>query len=156
VEKTLRDGFLKIYHAQDRPASQVIREFMRDYIARKADKMRRVRKTMASTTDYHAKLFAHELNRRHSVADDEKLAGALLDAQVDLNPHQVEAALFAFKRPRRLVVLKRPLSSQNRAAPKIISLNFCTKTVMRASWYCSMARMRRSIKSDLCTMAGQA
>ncbi len=51
------------------------------------------------TTDYHAKLFAHELNRRHSVADDEKLAGALLDAQVDLNPHQVEAALFAFKSP---------------------------------------------------------
>ncbi len=54
---------------------------------------------IAITTDYHAKLFAHELNRRHSVADDEKLAGALLDAQVDLNPHQVEAALFAFKSP---------------------------------------------------------
>ena len=32
-------------------------------------------------------------------ADSEKLAGALLDAQVDLNPHQVEAALFAFKSP---------------------------------------------------------
>jgi len=51
------------------------------------------------TTEYHAKLFAHELSRRHSVADSEKLAGALLDAQVDLNPHQVEAALFAFKSP---------------------------------------------------------
>jgi ERCC4-related helicase len=51
------------------------------------------------TTDYHAKLFAHELGRRHSAADDEKLASALLDAQVDLNPHQVEAALFAFKSP---------------------------------------------------------
>lgn len=51
------------------------------------------------TTEYHAKLFAHELGRRHSVADAEKLAGALLDAQVDLNPHQVEAALFAFKSP---------------------------------------------------------
>ena len=58
-----------------------------------------MQETIASTTDYHAKLFAHELNRRHSVADDEKLAGALLDAQVDLNPHQVEAALFAFKSP---------------------------------------------------------
>tara|TARA_E500000318_G_scaffold55118_1_gene51264 strand:+ start:2059 stop:4920 length:2862 start_codon:yes stop_codon:yes gene_type:complete len=53
----------------------------------------------ALITDYHAKLFAHELSRRHSVADAEKLAGALLDAQVDLNPHQVEAALFAFKSP---------------------------------------------------------
>jgi ERCC4-related helicase len=51
------------------------------------------------TTAYHAKLFAHELLRRHSAADSEKLAGALLDAQVDLNPHQVEAALFAFKSP---------------------------------------------------------
>src|SRR5262249_47034043 len=43
-------------------------------------------------TEYHAKLFAHELSRRHSVADAAKLAGTLLDAQVDLNPHQVEAA----------------------------------------------------------------
>src|SRR3954454_4088497 len=50
-------------------------------------------------TAYHAKLFAHELGRRHSVADAAKLAGTLLDAQVDLNPHQVEAALFAFKSP---------------------------------------------------------
>ena len=50
-------------------------------------------------TEYHAKLFAHELSRRHSVADAEKLAGTLMDAQVDLNPHQVEAALFAFKSP---------------------------------------------------------
>lgn len=50
-------------------------------------------------TDYHAKYFAHELSKRHSVADAEKLAGTLLDAQVDLNPHQVEAALFAFKSP---------------------------------------------------------
>jgi len=50
-------------------------------------------------TDYHAKLYAHELRRRHSVSDSEKLASALFDAQVDLNPHQVEAALFAFKSP---------------------------------------------------------
>lgn len=50
-------------------------------------------------TDYHAKLFAHQLSRRHSVGDSEKLASTLLDAQVDLNPHQVEAALFAFKSP---------------------------------------------------------
>ncbi len=29
----------------------------------------------------------------------QKLASALVDAQVDLNPHQVEAALFAFRSP---------------------------------------------------------
>lgn len=50
-------------------------------------------------TAYHAKLFAHELRKRHSAADSEKLAGALLDAQADLNPHQVEAALFVFQSP---------------------------------------------------------
>lgn len=51
------------------------------------------------TTEFHSKLFAHELSKKRSVSDSEKLAGTLLDAQVDLNPHQVEAALFAFKSP---------------------------------------------------------
>ena len=50
-------------------------------------------------TDYHAKYFAHELTKRCPSDSLEKLAGALVDAQVDLNPHQVEAALFAFKSP---------------------------------------------------------
>lgn len=50
-------------------------------------------------TDYHASYFAHELSRRHSLNDSEKLAVALADAQVDLNPHQLDAALFAFRSP---------------------------------------------------------
>jgi hypothetical protein len=50
-------------------------------------------------TDYHAKYFAHELTRRFPPDSDEKLAGAVASAQVDLNPHQVDAALFAFKSP---------------------------------------------------------
>jgi hypothetical protein len=50
-------------------------------------------------TDYQAKYFAHELTKRCPSDSLEKLAGALVDAQVDLNPHQVEAALFAFKSP---------------------------------------------------------
>src|SRR5439155_9749083 len=50
-------------------------------------------------TDYHAKYIAHELTKRCASDSVEKLAGALVDAQVDLNPHQVEAALFAFKSP---------------------------------------------------------
>jgi len=54
---------------------------------------------MAQLTDYHAKYFAHELTKRCASDSVEKLAGALVDAQVDLNPHQVEAALFAFKSP---------------------------------------------------------
>jgi ERCC4-related helicase len=50
-------------------------------------------------TEYHASYFAHELSRRHSLNDSEKLATALADAQVDLNPHQLDAALFAFHSP---------------------------------------------------------
>lgn len=50
-------------------------------------------------TPHHAKYFAYELTKRCSADSIEKLAGALVDAQVDLNPHQVEAALFAFHSP---------------------------------------------------------
>lgn len=50
-------------------------------------------------TPYQAKYFAHELTKRFPSDSNEKLAGALVDAQVDLNPHQVEAALFAFRSP---------------------------------------------------------
>lgn len=50
-------------------------------------------------TDYHAKYYAHELTKRCASDSVEKLASALADAQVDLNPHQVEAALFAFRNP---------------------------------------------------------
>jgi ERCC4-related helicase len=48
---------------------------------------------------YHTKYFAYELTRRCPTDSVEKLAGALVDAQVDLNPHQVDAALFAFNSP---------------------------------------------------------
>ncbi|OQW59899.1 MAG: DEAD/DEAH box helicase [Nitrospira sp. ST-bin4] len=50
-------------------------------------------------TSYHAKYFAYELTKRCASDSIEKLAAALSDAQVDLNPHQVEAALFAFRNP---------------------------------------------------------
>ena len=50
-------------------------------------------------TAYHTRYFAHQLTRRCASDEVEKLAGTLVDAQVDLNPHQVEAALFAFRSP---------------------------------------------------------
>ncbi len=50
-------------------------------------------------TDYHAAYLAHCLTRRYPAGSAEKLTGALIDAQVDLNPHQIEAALFAFRSP---------------------------------------------------------
>jgi adenine-specific DNA-methyltransferase len=50
-------------------------------------------------TDHQAKYFAHELTRRFPSDSEARLAGALVDAVVDLNPHQVDAALFAFRSP---------------------------------------------------------
>jgi ERCC4-related helicase len=50
-------------------------------------------------TPYQSKYFAHELTKRCASDSAEKLAGAVASAQVDLNPHQVDAALFAFNSP---------------------------------------------------------
>lgn len=50
-------------------------------------------------TYYHSKLFAHELTRRRASDEADRFALALANAQVDVNPHQVDAALFAFQNP---------------------------------------------------------
>ena len=50
------------------------------------------------TTKYHAKYFAHELSRVGGSGVD-RIGRALFDACVDLNPHQIEAALFALRSP---------------------------------------------------------
>jgi len=52
-----------------------------------------------SLTDHQAKDLAYELTRRWSSDSVGKLAAAVAGAQVDLNPHQVDAALFAFNSP---------------------------------------------------------
>jgi SNF2 family DNA or RNA helicase len=53
---------------------------------------------MTELTPYHAKYFAHDLTRRAARGMD-RLSMALFDAAVDLNPHQIEAALFALHSP---------------------------------------------------------
>lgn len=50
-------------------------------------------------TDYHAKYWANEITRKYSSETVEKFAKTLSEAQVQLNPHQIDAALFAFKSP---------------------------------------------------------
>jgi superfamily II DNA or RNA helicase len=54
---------------------------------------------MSYNTFFHTRLFAEELTQNFASDHAEKLAKALVDAQVDLNPHQVDAALFAFQSP---------------------------------------------------------
>ncbi len=56
-------------------------------------------KPVTGLTPHQAKWVAWELTRRHASDSVAKLGTALADARVDLNPHQVEAALFAFQNP---------------------------------------------------------
>lgn len=51
-----------------------------------------------SITQFHSKYFSHELTRVGGKGVD-RLGRTLFDARVDLNPHQIEAALFALRSP---------------------------------------------------------
>ena len=50
-------------------------------------------------TDVQAKYFAWDLTKRRRGGDLDRIGQALFDAAVDLNPHQIEAALFALRNP---------------------------------------------------------
>src|SRR5690606_2124303 len=54
---------------------------------------------MSIINSYQAKYYAYELSKKASSDSPEKFGATLMDAKVELNPHQVEAALFAFKSP---------------------------------------------------------
>src|SRR4030042_2519763 len=49
-------------------------------------------------TPYHALYYAYELSRKGNEGI-ERLSRSLFDACVDLNPHQIDAALFAMRSP---------------------------------------------------------
>src|SRR5215470_5176172 len=51
------------------------------------------------TTRYHSTYYAFELTKRNSSDALAKLGASLFNATVDLNPHQLDAALFAFNSP---------------------------------------------------------
>lgn len=50
-------------------------------------------------TPYQSQYYAWMLTRRAAIDSIESLAPTLVDSQVDLNPHQVDAALFACRNP---------------------------------------------------------
>jgi len=56
-------------------------------------------------TAYHAKYYAHEITARNSLDGVDRLSQSLFDASVDLNPHQIEAALFSLRNPLQQGVL---------------------------------------------------
>jgi superfamily II DNA/RNA helicase len=51
------------------------------------------------TTNFHSKYYAYELTKRCSSEQLAKLNQSIFNATVDLNPHQIDAALFAFRSP---------------------------------------------------------
>ena len=50
-------------------------------------------------TPFHAKYYANELLHRKSYSSNERISSSLFDAALAINPHQIYAALFAFKSP---------------------------------------------------------
>lgn len=56
-------------------------------------------------SDYQASYYAHDLTRLGAIGEIDRLSTTLFDSKVDLNPHQVEAALFAMSNPLQKGVL---------------------------------------------------
>ena len=50
-------------------------------------------------TSFHGKYYANQLLLKKSYSDDSRLSSSLFDAALNINPHQVNAALFAFNSP---------------------------------------------------------
>ena len=50
-------------------------------------------------TKYHAKYYANLLTQRTVGGELSSISQSLMSASVDINPHQIDAALFAFKSP---------------------------------------------------------
>ena len=94
-------------------------------------------------TDYHAKYFAYELTRRCPPDSVEKLAAALVDAQVDLNPHQIDAALFTFGSP----LSKGALLADEVGLGKTIEAGL----VLSQKWAERKRRILVIVPSNLCT-----
>ena len=55
--------------------------------------------SQSQLTPHQARYYSWLLTRQAEGGSMDSLATTLVDAQVDLNPHQVDAALFACKNP---------------------------------------------------------
>lgn len=60
---------------------------------------------MTKYTPYQARYFAEQLTLKRPQSSYDSLASAMSGVKVDLNPHQVDAALFAMKSPLSTGVL---------------------------------------------------
>lgn len=60
---------------------------------------------MSNLTPHQAKYIAHDLTLQHSGGGIDRLSQALFNASVDLNAHQIEAAVIALHSPSSQRVL---------------------------------------------------
>ena len=61
--------------------------------------IKRIGKRGLMSTFYHSQYWAHALTLRGSGGDIAALSRSIANARVDLNPHQIDAALFALRSP---------------------------------------------------------
>ncbi len=59
----------------------------------------RSQNVLKNLTMYHSKYYATLLTLQNSSSSVNRLSQSMFNAQIDLNPHQIEAALFAFQSP---------------------------------------------------------
>ena len=50
-------------------------------------------------TFFHSKFYSNYLTLNNPNTSIDRLGNSLMNAQIDLNPHQVDGALFYFKNP---------------------------------------------------------
>lgn len=60
---------------------------------------RRMELILNHYTAHQTRYFAWELSRKRASSEQDRLSQSLFDAHVDVNPHQIEAALFALNNP---------------------------------------------------------
>ena len=64
------------------------------------------------STAYHSQYWAHALTLRGSGGDIAALSRSIANARVDLNPHQIDAALFALRSPFTKGVILKAVATQ--------------------------------------------
>lgn len=98
IEKTEKDMLSVIFHSKTNALSNS--SYKQDYTEENISYNEHLTgNTIRISPPFHQILLAHELTLRRASNDMRKLEAPLSSAMVDLNPHQIDAALFAFKGP---------------------------------------------------------
>lgn len=78
---------------------------------------------MNSYTPHQSKYFAEQILLQRPQSSIDGLVSAMSGVKVDLNPHQVDAALFAVKSPLSTVPCSRTRSASEKQSRQVLSLH---------------------------------